>query len=47
MWKNSRHPRVVEGEELGVGHFARGHGEFAMTGARDITDDLHVVGLVG
>jgi hypothetical protein len=30
IWKNSRHPRVVEGEELGVGHFAGRHGEFAM-----------------
>ena len=45
--KNSRHPRFVEGEKLGVAHLAGSHGELAVTSAGDIARDLHVVGLIG
>ena len=42
-----RHPGVIEGEEFGVGHPARRHGEFAMLAAGHMSDDRDVVGLVG
>ena len=42
-----RHPRFIEGEEFGVGHFARRHGEFAVLAASDVAGDLNVVRLVG
>jgi hypothetical protein len=40
-------PCWVEGEELGVRHFARRHGEFAVRATRNIASDPQVVGLVG
>ena len=45
--QDGRHPRFVEGEELGVGHLARGHGELAMLAARHMSGVRHVVWLVG
>ena len=37
--QDRRHPGDVEGEEFGVGHFARRHGEFAMAAAGDVAGD--------
>jgi hypothetical protein len=39
--QDARHPGFGEGEELSIGHLARRHGEFAMTGAGDFPAFLH------
>src|ERR1700691_6208353 len=44
---SSSHPPFVKHEELGVGHFARGHREHAMRATCHVARYFHVVGLVG
>src|SRR5271166_1945376 len=41
------HPRFVEVEKFGVGHLARGHGEFAVLAAGHMPGDRDVVRFVG
>ena len=45
--RDSLHPRDVEGEELGIGHFARRHGELPVRASADVSGDANVVGFVG
>lgn len=47
MGQDGRNPCSVEREKLGVAHLTRGHREFAMSSARHIASDPHIVGLVG